>query len=59
MNKKLAVISYYVVIIFAYFWSAVQIIAGEPFDALVLFIVTELLRIYRNQARRLEYETIN
>jgi len=51
-----AAIAYYVIITLGYVWAFVQLPAGEPFDALVLFIVTFSFQTYRNEIRKLMRE---
>ena len=48
MNHKLAIVTYYIAIILGYVWAFVQILASEPFDGLVLFLITFMFQTYRN-----------
>lgn len=43
-----AIITYYTIILVGYGWCLVEVLSLEPFDALVLFIVTFFLHNYRN-----------
>jgi len=53
MASSQAKIVYYFILSIGYLWSVVQLIVGEPFDALVLLVVTEYFRQYRNAVRRI------
>lgn len=46
MSKGL--VTFWLVIVLGYAWSLVQLVANEPFDALVLFIVTFSFHSFRN-----------
>lgn len=48
MRPTTALVIYYISITFGYAWSIVQLVVGEPFDALVLFIITLEFQTYRN-----------
>lgn len=53
MNNKSAVITYYVIITLGYAWAIVQLAAGDPFDAWVLFIVTWTFQCYRRAVKKI------
>lgn len=53
---SVAVIIFWILIISGYVWAAVQVAAGEPFDALVLWAVTFSYQTYRNDVIRLRKE---
>ena len=52
MSAKLAEPTYYVIIAVGYLWAIVQFVANEPFDALVLALVTFSFQSYRNAVRK-------
>lgn len=52
-QSNTATVVYYILIVFSYLWAGVQLVAGEPFDCLVLFAVTFMFQNYRNENRRL------
>lgn len=41
-------LTYWIVIILGYTWAAVQFFASEPFDALILFLVTFSFQTFRD-----------
>lgn len=51
-----SVITFWTLIVSGYVWAAVQVAAGEPFDALVLWAVTLSYQMYRNAVVRLRKE---
>lgn len=48
-----AIITFWSIVILGYLWAIVELSAGEPFDAFVLFIVTFFLHMYRSAIVRL------
>lgn len=46
--SKSTTITYFALITLGYIWAGIQLVASEPFDAFVLFIVTFFLHSYRN-----------
>lgn len=41
-------ITFWLIIILGYFWALIQFITAQPFDAMVLFIVTYGFHVFRN-----------
>jgi len=48
MSITLAKIGFFGIMYLGYVWAFVEIIAGQPFDGLVLFLVTFTFHTYRN-----------
>lgn len=52
MSSTLAEITYYLTLLLGYGWAVILVIAGQPFDALVLFWVTLSFNTYRNAIQK-------